>query len=75
MILFRNRVFANITRLRDTRRAQPGIMVSLTPMTNVNIRERRGRTESQTCREGHKIMEADIGVMLPQTGISENTRI
>lgn len=50
-------------------------MVSLTPMTNANIRERRGRIESQTRREGHKIMEADIGVMLPQTGISENTRI
>lgn len=36
-------------------------------MTNVSVRERRGRIVSQTHREGHMRMEADIGVMLPQT--------
>lgn len=35
-------------------------------MTNVSVKERRGRIESQTHRKGHAKMEADIGVVLPQ---------
>lgn len=59
------RFFANITKLKISRRDCPGLFGwALNPMARVLRRERRGRVGTQTKRkDGHVNTEAETGVM------------
>lgn len=63
------RFFANITKLKISRRDCPGLFGwALNPMARVLRRERRGRVGTQTKRkDGHVNTEAETGVTWPQT--------
>lgn len=61
-------VFADVIRLRISRRDHPGICWWLPdPITSVGVRDKQKQTDTQGAEEkGHVRMEAELGVTQPQ---------
>ena len=58
--LFRNRVFADIVKLK---RGHTRTVWALVPKTSILIRRKYGPRYRETCRESHVMMEGETGVI------------